>query len=203
VPRAFPMQRRWRSLGAVAVLPFMVAGCATSGAMTEAAPRSSSSSATAMPPGMSMAATARHAGPSAAARMICGAETREAVAGVLELPAPPPTKTSWSHHRYTCTYQLATGPLVLSVQDSTNLRSGRRFYDRLSKQLAHPKTIRGLASFGLPAAETTNGHVIFLKDGKTLEVDASKLPRQVGAHRRPRTDIAYAVAADVVGCWSE
>jgi hypothetical protein len=203
VPQGSRTLCRWQLIGAVAVLPFVVAGCASTGAATQATPRSSPSMHHSMAPGMSMADTAHHAGPSASALMVCSSEIREDVAGVLALRSPAPTTTSWARHQYTCTYRLPTGPLVLSVQDSTDVRVGRAYFDRLRARLAGARTIRGLASFGLPAAQTKDGRVIFLRNGKTLEVDARGLPPRIGPHRRSPADIAYAVAADVVGCWSE
>jgi len=66
-----------------------------------------------------------------------------------------------------------------------------------------PALLKGLQAFGLPAYESADGRVVFLKDGKTLAVDAGALPRVAGPGGESRTEVAYAVAADVVGCWSE
>jgi hypothetical protein len=63
--------------------------------------------------------------------------------------------------------------------------------------------LSGLLSLGLPSYETRSGSVVFLKDGKTLTVDATGLPNSIGPSSLSRSELAYAVAADVVACWSE
>jgi hypothetical protein len=63
--------------------------------------------------------------------------------------------------------------------------------------------LRGLTGLGLPAYETQSGTAVFLKDSKLLRVDATKLKLNPRANAGSRTDIAYEVATDVMGCWSE
>ena len=62
--------------------------------------------------------------------------------------------------------------------------------------------LRGLDSLGLPSFEAPTGTVAFRKDDKVLQVDATGLPPEVGSSHRPRTDLAYTVATDVLGCWT-
>ena len=60
-----------------------------------------------------------------------------------------------------------------------------------------------MANFGFPAFETRRGDVVFIKDHKTLWVDASRLaPERLPADLTP-ADVAYGVAAAVIGCWTE
>ena len=56
---------------------------------------------------------------------------------------------------------------------------------------------------GLPSFATPDGNVAFLKDGKTLRVDASGLPATTLPQGSSNGEVAYAVAAAVVGCWTE
>ncbi len=110
---------------------------------------------------------------------------------------------SWTNRLYTCTYRLPqNGRLVLSVKDSQDVESGSTYFDRSRRDLPHTKPLQGLISLGLPSYEAQQGIVAFLKDGKTLTVDASRLSPEVGGHQS-REDVAYAVAAEVVACWSE
>ncbi|MEO6821546.1 MAG: hypothetical protein ABI468_03435 [Candidatus Nanopelagicales bacterium] len=62
--------------------------------------------------------------------------------------------------------------------------------------------LSGLASLGLPAFETPNGMVAFLKDDKTLQVDASAMTSLIGPQRLTRSGVAYQIATDVLACWN-
>jgi hypothetical protein len=157
-----------------------------------------------MSPGVAAAADNRtERAPSAAARMVCSDEIHADVAQTFDLPTVPAGTSSWEGGLFTCTYRLPTGPLTLSVKDSLVASSGRAYFNALRAFDGTPSLLKGLSAFGLPSYETTNGRVVFLKDGKTLAVDAGSLPRVAGPAGQSRTDVAYAVAADVIGCWSE
>jgi len=135
--------------------------------------------------------------------MVCGAEIRRAVSQTFEQPTISAGTSTWSGRLFTCTYQLADGPLVVSVKDSLEGPSGRAYFTALRAFDGAPPLLKGLEAFGLPSYETANGRVVFLKDGKTLVVDAGALPATAGPNGESRADVAYAIAADVVGCWSE
>ena len=140
-------------------------------------------------------------GPSATAQMICSPEIRDAITTMLQLPAAPDSSSTYIKQLYTCTYHLSDGPLVLSVQDTTGVPAAQTYFDSLRRTLPGSQTLTGLASLGLPAFQTPGGTVVFLKDDKTLKVDATALPPTVGPNHQPRTDIAYQVATDVIACW--
>lgn len=199
------MSARTRLLVPLAALTILAAGCATTDASSRPAPATSprtSASAGSSMSGMSMPDMATGAGPSATARMVCGAEIRGNVARVSALSAPAGTST-WADHLYTCTYRLPAGSLVLSVKDSADAASGKQFFARLRQHVGHTTPLSGMLSLGLPSFQTSDGTVVFLKDGKTLTVDATRLPSTIGRYRQSRPDLAYAVAASVVACWSE
>lgn len=152
--------------------------------------------------GMNMGGAAM-AAPSATAAMVCSTEISDSVMSALALAQRPTTKDTWSAHLYTCTYTLPSGDVVFSVKDSSNVHAGMAYFKHLQGGLdakvgVHP--IKGLAGLGLPSFESKNGHVVFIKDGKTLHVDASNVS---GASGQRRTKIAYQLATDVVACWSE
>jgi len=150
--------------------------------------------------GMDMAAATP---PSAPARMICSDEIRAAVQHSFQLGAPPPAAHRWSNGVYTCTYRVSGETLALSVKDSPDVASGRAYYKALRTRVPGERPIRGVESFGFPAFETADGTVAFLKDGKTLRVDATRLTAAAMPVGFSRTDAAYGVAAAVIGCWTE
>jgi hypothetical protein len=135
--------------------------------------------------------------------MVCGPEIRRNIGHLLALKPAPQGRATWRDHVYTCTYQLPAGPLVLEVTESANVPAAHRYFASLRHQLAPTKPLKGLTGLGLPAYETRNGTAVFLKDNKVLRVDATKLEVNLRAKAGSQTDIAYEVATDVMGCWSE
>jgi hypothetical protein len=141
--------------------------------------------------------------PSAPARMICSDEIRDAVQHAFQLASPPVATHRWSDRVYTCTYRISGETLALSVKDSPDVGSGRAYYQALRARITGETPIHGVESFGFPSFETANGTVVFLKDGKTLRVDATRLSRAAMPAGFSRVDAAYGVAAAVIGCWTE
>jgi hypothetical protein len=141
--------------------------------------------------------------PSAPAQMICGSEIRQVVQLMFGLLQTPSSTRSWSHQIFTCNYALRGGTLALSVEDSTDQKSGRAYFSGLRSRLAGAQPIADPQSFGFPAFETADGNVVFLKDAKTLRVDVSGLPDASLPVGSSRQATAYAIAAAVVGCWTE
>lgn len=188
----------------------LLGGCATTGAQPSPSgagdsmsPQMSMSPGMEMSPGMSMSdMAAQQAGPSASARMICSEETHRSVATTLRLDSRPTSHDTWADGRYTCSYHTPQGILVLSVEDSPDPKTGRAHFDRLRHTLGDPPLLGGMTGLGLPAFETGTGQVVFLKDRKTLEVDASALTGDLGASGQNRSDVAYQIATDVIACWS-
>lgn len=150
----------------------------------------------------SMAGMHARSGPSAAAAMICSNDTRGAVRRTFELSAEPTSTKSWSQKTFRCVYRLPGGELKLAVKDLSNLRAGHTYFERASASLPGSRAIHGLQALGHPAFETATGQVGFLKDGKTLLVDASGVPAQDLPRGIGRTTAAYGVAAAVIACWS-
>ena len=91
----------------------------------------------------------------------------------------------------------------LSVKDLDSAGPGRAYFDDLRRSLPVATTVKGVASYGFPAFETTHGDVVFLKDHKTLWVDAGRLTRADLPAGTSREDAAYGVAAAVIACWTE
>ncbi len=204
---------RLSRLGAVAAVAALLAGCSASGAGTEPSAEPSHASHT-MPDGTVMeggshehdgekSETPQDAGPSAAAQMVCGGDVSADVTRLLGLPEDPEPTWSWAEPMFTCTYELEGGPLVLSVHDATGPRSGREHFESLRTELGNTEELRGMYGLGLPAYKTDDGTAVFIKDGKTLRVDATALPGDLGPDRSmSQTDFAYAMATSVLACWT-
>ena len=142
-------------------------------------------------------------GPSAAAQMICGDEIADAVTRTFRLDHTAEPTHTWSDRLFSCDYELPGGMLHLSVKDSTREEAGLSHFSKLGASLPGMHPIRGLESFGLPAQENSAGDAIFIKDGKTLHVDATDLRASALPPDFTRSELAYGVAAAVVGCWTE
>jgi hypothetical protein len=157
-----------------------------------------------MAPGTSLSAEPDAAvEPSETASMVCDEEIHHDVQQTFGLSTLAPGSATWAKQLFTCTYRTPSGPLVVSVQDATDPDAGRAYFAALRGRLGSLRELHGLEAFGLPSYESTKGDVIFLKDGKTLQVDATALEATSGPHRLSPADVAYAIAADVIGCWSE
>jgi hypothetical protein len=91
----------------------------------------------------------------------------------------------------------------MAVDDAKNAGEGRRRFAALRARTSRPHRIAGVASFGLPAFESSAGTVVFLKDGKVLSVDARRVAQRNLPKGFSREAVAYAVASAVIGCWSE
>lgn len=128
----------------------------------------------------------------------------ECAVAALALDQTPEPRSAWDDPVFTCTYDLERGPLVLSVHDAADPDVGRDYFEELRAQLGDTASLDGMFGLGLPAYETGDGTAVFLKDGKTLQVDATGLPSRLGpVGSLSRSDLAYAIASSVVACWTE
>ncbi len=148
-----------------------------------------------------MAGTDKAAVPSATAKMICSSEIKDSIKTQLKLSAAPQPTSSYANKIYTCSYPLAVGTLTLTVNDADNAKSGRAYFDKLQASLPTAANLKGALGLGLPAFQTPNGNIVFLKDGKTLRVDATKLPITFAPDKTHRLGLAYALATTVIACW--
>jgi hypothetical protein len=140
--------------------------------------------------------------PSADSRLVCGPEIRRNIGHLLALKPAPQGRATWRDHVYTCSYPLPAGPLVLAVTESADVPAAHRTFRDIRRALQPTQPLQGLAGLGLPAFETRTGTAVFLKDNKVLRVDATRLMLS-GAKPASRSDVAYEVATDVMGCWAE
>lgn len=178
--------RHARLLAPLLAVPLLLAGCAATRAATDGPAASGGGAATA-------------GGPPEAAAMVCSPELGRQLVQVLHLPAVPANRASWVDHRYTCTWELPAGPLVLTVQAAG---SDRRAADLFTARRTALAPTTPLAGLGREAFATATGTVVLVKDDMTLTVDASALPPVLGTNGQQRSDLAYEVASDVLGCWT-
>ena len=179
-------------------LALALSGCAAAGA--ERPPSERPSAGASASPGATAGAAAD--GPSPAATMVCGDETRTNIVKALSLPSEPHTTDSWADRLYTCTYTLPSGHLVLSVKETSDPETARTLFDGLQQQAPGAAPIEGLANLGFPAFQTPTS-AVFTKDNFVLTVDAAALSSTLGPHAVSRDAFAYQVATAVLACWSE
>ena len=201
--------RRW--LAATAVATLLMTGCAGTAPQTQSG--LNPESVHVMPDGTVMsgsehedheAAHENEHGPSAAAQMICAGQVVTAVANVLELGSEVSPSSSWEKPMFTCTYEIDGHPLVLSVHDATNQAEGEEYFAALQNSTDNAATIEGTLGLGMRSFSTGEGIVAFMRDGKTLLVDATALPAGLGADKTTtRSQAAYAIATAVLVCWVE
>lgn len=194
------MSTRTRLAAALIAAPLLFAGCASSASHTPAGQRQMTPGMV-MPDGSTMGAMAAGdtaAQPSAAAKMICSDETGSDIAAVLHLPTKPSGTASWHAPHYMCTYSLPMGTLVLSVHEAASASSAATYVAGLRQQL-HATIAPGLTA---QSYRTADGQVIVLKDNDVLHVDATGLPAEFGTQHEKRTDFAYEIASDILGCWT-
>lgn len=200
---------RARTTIPVAILAAAAVGCTTAhSATTDDPPRRGSAVPLGMhrmPDGSLMpdSEMSMKPGPSASAAMICSTEIHHTLQRNLGIPAVPVSDTRWVNDIYTCTYHLDGGDLIASVQDAGTVTAGRRYFTTIRTHTPGLRPITGLQSLGLPGYTDNRGIVLFLKDGKTLEVDATRLPTRTGRFHQTPAAVAYGLAADVLACWSE
>lgn len=149
--------------------------------------------------GVSAAGQSAAGKPTATALMVCSNDIKDKVKEVLALTARPEASSSFANEIYTCTYKLAIGPLVLSVQHSPNKAAAGGYFDGLRSKLGQTSTLDGL---GEKAFGTPTGVAVVLKDDETLMVDATGVPAVFGSNQQKRTDLANEIASDVLGCWT-
>jgi hypothetical protein len=201
----------------LSALALVLTGCASNGSSGTAAaggagrslapgmsmaPGTSMTEGMSMTPGMSMAGMSMapaDSRPSEAAAMVCSDDIKDQVRTVLKLKTPAPVRSSWQDQLYTCTYTLPMGTMVLSVKQSAGKPAARAYFEGLRARLGSTEPLLGL---GERAYATRTGVAVVLKDNMTLRVDTTGLPAVFGPQRQRRTDLAYEIASDVLGCWT-
>jgi hypothetical protein len=194
------MSIRIRFAAVLVAAPLVFAGCASSASHAPSA-HEHMTPGMVMPDGSTMGAMAAGdtvAQPSAAAKMICSADTASKLKTVLALPSQPTGRREWSAPDLTCTYALPVGTLILSVHEAGTQQAGTAYIDGVRRKLGAGKVI-GLTD---TAYGTAAGDILLLKDGDVLHVDATRLPAVFPPDATKRADFAYQIATDILGCWT-
>jgi hypothetical protein len=136
--------------------------------------------------------------PSEIARMVCAKKAAGEIASLLGAKASVTTPT-WADHLYSCGYQCREGTMVLSVKELSSWPQTYSYFGRLAKTMHRTIPILGL---GQGAFRVRDGSVVVRKDWKILVVDISGLRGKIGSPPYSPRNVALAVAAVILGCWS-
>lgn len=195
---------------ATLALSLLLSGCAaaeSTGQVLPAAPPASAEPAAAGHAGHHGTGTptpqAGPEGPSEAAKMVCGDQPMDRLTSILSLSQKPHTVSNWANSTFTCTYHLAEGALVITVQEAPDQAKARTYFDAKQALATDAAPIKGLANLGFPAYETAAGSAVFQKDNFVLQVDASALPAAVGRDAITRNALAYQLSTTILACWVE
>jgi hypothetical protein len=207
------VNKPFRNIAATAVVAVTLALSAGCGAATASHSSAHSDDAGTKADGQAMSMTpeemaamgTQDKGPSSSATMICSEEIAKSVQKTFGLASRPVGAHHWSpgDRLYSCSYPVGGGHLVLSVQDATGVMAGKAHFAMMRRTLSGAAPLTGMEALGFPALSTGAGDVLFLKDGKTLRVDPSRVPAGALPSGISREDAAYGVAAGVVACWKE
>jgi len=124
---------------------------------------------------------------------VCEAMVGNALVEFLGGPLPAPQHGAWAGHTYTCTYPLAGGQLVLTVDQLHTKAAAKAAYTRLQQATKDRTRLNGL---GNAAYQAPDGTLVARKDQFVLDVDPTGAPAGV----RP-ADLAFAAVVAVMGCW--
>jgi hypothetical protein len=140
------------------------------------------------------AAASTRAAASSPATDVCEPMVRNAVEASVGSPLPGTQSGAWSGHTYTCTYRLAAGRLVLSVDDLGTKRRAQAAYRRRWSAAGRRTRLNGL---GNAAYQRADGTLVAWKDQFVLTVDPTGARGSVAP-----PDLAFAAALGVMGCWT-
>ena len=135
--------------------------------------------------------------PAHIAKMVCAAKAQAEIGRVLGVTAhvAPPT---WSAHLYTCRYAYPNGSFLLSVKELSSWPQTLAYFHSLGSSMGDAGS---LGNLGQGAFTTSDGSVVVRKDWKVLLVNIAPLPKEFGKPPTTKADVAYTVAAIILGCW--
>ena len=136
--------------------------------------------------------------PSEISREVCAGDAQGEIKRVLGVTADVSTPT-WVEHLYTCRYQYPNGTFVLSVKELSSWPQTLAYFHSLGTSMGDTGS---LGNLGQGAFTTSDGSVVVRKDWKVLLVNIAPLPAQFGKPPTTKADVAYTVAAIILGCWA-
>ena len=124
---------------------------------------------------------------------VCEDMVRDAVISATGAPLAAPQTGSWKGKRYTCTYPVTGGQLVMSVDTFSSKKKTRAAYVKASKSTKIDQNLLGIGERALLAKD---GHVVAEKDRFVLVADPSALPKPLS-----KANVSLAAVEAVLSCW--
>jgi len=186
-------QARLALFAALAALGLLSSACGRSNAVAAASTRARTTEA----PSTTEAPQPAGKDPSHIAKMVCAAEAQAEMARVLGVRAHVRTPT-WSDDLYTCRYAYPNGSFLLSVKELSSWAQTLGYFHSLGASMGDTGS---LGNLGQGAFTTSDGSVVVRKDWKVLLVNIAPLPKEFGKPPTSKADVAYTVAAIILGCW--
>jgi hypothetical protein len=171
-----------RSLGVLAVVVLLAAGCSSPGS-AGSAPTSAAGSG----------------GPSVSALMVCSSEAQADIQEAIGVGLSTPPASNFTDGLFTCDYAYPSGTMVLTVKDLASQAATDAYVKDAKAGLKSVKDVPGL---GQSAFSDNVSTIYVVKDFKILKVDTSGLPTPFGQPPHTRYTVAVAVAAAIILCWT-
>jgi len=126
---------------------------------------------------------------------VCEDMVRDVVIGSTGGPLAGPQSGTWNANgtRYTCTYPLNGGQLVIRVDTYPNQKKARSAYAKTTKKSKVDQKLNGI---GERAFLARDGHVVAEKDRFVLTADPSRLPAKLS-----KANVSLAAVESVLSCW--
>lgn len=137
--------------------------------------------------------------PSESAKMICKPEAEDEIAAALGVRTSRPPTPQWVDRLYSCRYTYPTGTMVVSVKELPDEATTNAYYSAAQNNVPGSTGVMILGQNGFTEPD---GSVSVRKDFKVLRIDVSALPARFGRPAHSRSNVAFAVAAVILGCWT-
>ncbi len=124
---------------------------------------------------------------------VCEDMVRDAVISAIGGPLASPQTGAWKGTRYTCTYPMTGGRLIMRVDTFTSHKKARSAYAKAVKATKADQKLKGLGEQALLAK---NGKVLAEKDLFVLTADPSAVPPKLS-----KTNVSLAAVEAVLSCW--
>jgi hypothetical protein len=131
--------------------------------------------------------------------MICKPEAVREIAAALGAQTSQPPTPTWANRLYSCRYTYPTGTMVLSIKELPDDATTSAYYTAAQNSLPGHTTIQVLGQSGFVGPD---GSTYVRKDFKVLRIDVSALPDHFGQPPHTRPNVAFAVAAVIMSCWT-
>jgi hypothetical protein len=125
---------------------------------------------------------------------VCEDMVRDAVISAIGGPLASPQTGAWKGTRYTCTYPMTGGQLVMRVDTFASHKKARSAYAKAVKAVKIDQKLKGLGEQALLAK---NGKVLAEKDLFVLTADPAAIPPKFS-----KANVSLAAVEAVLSCWT-